>query len=112
MQGVEAVTNAYDSTRGNVTDRQRRRAWLLETYRADVDLPDMPGVHFPPPDVPVGRGIPACRCYRCGCLLTIETLTVDRIVPGCKGGTYRRTNIRPACSDCNSETGRALRGNV
>ena len=32
-------------------------------------------------------------------------LTVDRIVPGCQGGRYVRTNIRPACGPCNSETG-------
>lgn len=51
-----------------------------------------------------------CRCYRCGHLLTLETMTVDRIVPGCQGGTYRRTNIRPACSGCNSTTGGATRG--
>jgi hypothetical protein len=47
----------------------------------------------------------ACRCYRCGELLTIETVTVDRIVPGCEGGTYARENIRPACGRDNSSTG-------
>lgn len=99
---------------GNSEDRRRRRAWLLETYRADVDA--MPSVK---PDgklaaedwngdlypEPLGEGVPTCRCYRCGRLLTIETVTVDRIIPGCQGGTYRRNNIRPACSACNSETG-------
>lgn len=87
------MTNAYDSTRGNTTDRSRRKLYLLETYRANVDL----------------EGVPACRCYRCGCLLTYETLTVDRIVPGCKGGTYRRSNIRPSCSACATETGNELK---
>lgn len=53
--------------------------------------------------------VPACRCYRCGDLLTADTVTVDRIIPGCKGGTYRRNNIRPACGSCNSETGGSLR---
>lgn len=53
----------------------------------------------------------ACRCYRCGTLLTVDTVTVDRIKPGCKGGTYRRDNIRPACGPCNSETGGGLRAN-
>ena len=63
------------------------------------------------------------RCYRCGMLLfnperpippaplldePILPLTIDRIVPGCQGGTYRRGNIRPACGDCNSETGGRL----
>jgi len=60
---------------------------------------------------PLGQGDPACRCYRCGKLLLLDTLTVDRIKPGCQGGTYRRENIRPACEDCNSRTGGALRGN-
>jgi hypothetical protein len=60
--------------------------------------------------------MPACRCYRCGKLLTVDTVTVDRIVPGCvktamfpNGGTYVRHNIRPACGDCNSKTGGATR---
>jgi 5-methylcytosine-specific restriction endonuclease McrA len=52
--------------------------------------------------------VPACRCYRCGDLLVFENVTVDRIVPGCMGGTYRRNNIRPACAGCNSETGGKL----
>lgn len=74
-----------------------------------------------------------CRCYRCGVLLVnpddhpgvdlqplfrvdlpgsyselAKPLTIDRIIPGCKNGTYRRNNIRPACGGCNSETGGAL----
>jgi hypothetical protein len=59
--------------------------------------------------------VPCTRCYRCGGILTFETLTVDRIVPGCKktaryprGGTYVRENIRPACGGCNSDTGGPL----
>lgn len=70
------------------------------------------------------------RCYRCGCLLfnpdsmedavaglmgvsvAADPLTVDRIIPGCQGGTYRRTNIRPACGSCNSETGGSTRRNI
>lgn len=52
---------------------------------------------------------PACRCYRCGQLLTVDTVTVDRIRPGCQGGTYRRDNIRPACGTCNSSTGATVR---
>lgn len=102
------MTNAYDSSRGNPTDRQRRKLYLLETYRANVDMPEF-GSYRTCVGVPLGMGEPACRCYRCGCLLTYETLTVDRIVPGCKGGTYRRTNIRPSCSACATETGNALK---
>lgn len=97
------------NARGSSEDRKRRRVWLVETYRADVDLPDFPDVvQFPPPDVPQGFGVPACRCYRCGTLLSVDTVTVDRIKPGCEGGTYRRSNIRPCCGDCNSETGARL----
>jgi hypothetical protein len=60
------------------------------------------------PAPPGEEGIPACRCFRCGKLLTVYTVTVDRIKPGCKGGTYRRDNIRPACSTCNESTGGKL----
>lgn len=85
--------------RGSAADRRRRRAWLMECYASNV-----PGY---------------TRCYRCGFLLFNPDappeddsfglpLTVDRIIPGCRGGTYRRTNIRPACGPCNSETGGAL----
>lgn len=52
--------------------------------------------------------VPACRCYRCGTLLTVDTVSADRIVPGCQGGTYRRSNIRPACGPCQMSTGGSL----
>lgn len=98
--------------RGSSYSRRARRAFLVLCYASNV-----PGY---------------CRCYRCGKLLfnpdasntvneeflirygtqvlTAEPLTVDRIIPGCQGGTYRRNNIRPACGGCNSETGGALAG--
>lgn len=47
-------------------------------------------------------------CYRCGLILTFDTITVDRIVPGIEGGRYIRKNIRPACAPCNCETGGQL----
>lgn len=105
------TTNRND--RGSAETRRRRKAWLIETYRADQDLSDFEITTKPwqPPHkvaVPLGSGEPACRCYRCGRLLDAETVTVDRIKPGCEGGTYRRDNIRPACSTCNEDTGRAL----
>lgn len=101
------------NARGGSEDRRRRREWLVETYRANQDLRidqvEIDGQLFDHPrGVWHGDGQPACRCYRCGDLLTVDTVTVDRIVPGCKGGTYRRNNIRPACGSCNSETGGAL----
>ncbi len=97
---------------GSSYTRRRRKAWLLETYRADVDgrLEQRPGVtQVWLVEVPRGEGEKACRCYRCGYLLVFATLTVDRIIPGDKGGTYRRNNIRPACGSCNSITGNEYR---
>jgi len=97
------------NARGGSDDRRRRREWLVTTYRADVDVV---ALDFPLPyplHTDLGQGIPACRCYRCGVLLTSETVTVDRIKPGCQGGTYARTNIRPACGTCNSSTGATTR---
>lgn len=97
------------NARGGSEDRRRRREWLVQTYRADVDVV---ALDFPLPyplHTDRGLGVPACRCYRCGVLLTADTITVDRITPGCRGGTYARTNIRPACGTCNSSTGATTR---
>lgn len=101
------------NARGGSEDRRRRREWLVQTYRANVDLIVLEWAHSESLPVAVDQGTegahPACRCYRCGVLLTVDTLTVDRIVPGCRGGTYRRENIRPACQTCNSSTGATTR---
>lgn len=102
MTVARGTSNTND--RGSAESRRRRREWLLATYRADVDV-DTTGLVV----VPRGQGRPACRCYRCGVLMVVEQLTVDRIVPGCQGGTYRRTNIRPCCPPCNSATGAVTR---
>lgn len=124
--------------RGSAAARRARREWLVETYRADVDLLEVTRTFANPEDNEVftvrfdrdaqhaayanerleyeeghlgttTRVVPACRCYRCSTLLTVDTVTVDRIIPGCKGGTYRRNNIRPACGRCNSITGTQVR---
>lgn len=108
---TRGTTNGND--RGNSYARRRRRQWLIENYASNV-----PGF---------------CRCYRCGVLLfnpddrdsdvvkviivaklgsqdqDALPLTVDRIIPGAHGGTYRRNNIRPCCGPCNSETGGSTR---
>lgn len=78
------------NVRGNTRDRDARRKWLLKTYQSSAG----PGT---------------CRCYHCGLVLTESTVTVDRIIPGAQGGTYRRNNIRPACGKCNSATGAKAR---
>lgn len=97
------------NVRGSAESRRRRREWLVQTYRADVDAVElMDGSLFPMTGEPHGSGVAVCRCYRCGDLLSTNSVTVDRIIPGCQGGTYRRNNIRPACGGCNSETGGAL----
>lgn len=100
------------NARGGSDERRRRRVWLVETYRANRDVVTVELFHGPlVVEVEVGTegAEPACRCYRCGVLMTAETLTVDRIKPGCHGGTYARTNIRPACGTCNSSTGATTR---
>ncbi len=109
MTTTRGTTNG--NARGSAKDRAARRAWLLVTWRADHDVIEIELADGQEPlivAVEHGQGELACRCYRCGRLLVERTLTVDRILPGCLGGTYRRSNIRPACGACNSETGGAL----
>lgn len=81
------------NNRGSSYDVRARKYWLLTVWEAVDESGPLPGV---------------TRCYRCGDLLDFFTVTVDRIIPECLGGTYRRGNIRPACGKCNSETGAAL----
>lgn len=71
------------NARGSAEDRRRRRAWLLRTF---------------------GDG-QTCPCVACGAVLTDATVTVDRIVPGSKGGRYTRDNIQPMCMGCNRRRG-------
>lgn len=108
------------AVRGSSEARRRRKQYLLETFRADVDALSGPDYDDPTQiivvPVPLGDGELACRCYRCGELLVAATLEADRIVPGCRktaeypnGGTYVRKNIRPACGPCNRITGNQLR---
>lgn len=101
---------------GSAEARRRRHRYLVEHYRANVDVEriERAGTTILL-EVPLGEGEPACRCYRCGVLLTADMVTTDRRVPGCvktarypKGGTYVRENIRPACGPCNYSTGGAL----
>lgn len=78
------TTNRND--RGSTESRRRRKAWIIDTF----------GV----------GGI--VTCYLCAVPLDEDTLTIDRIIPGCEGGRYVRGNIRPACPICNSSTGGQL----
>lgn len=72
--------------RGSSYARRRRKLWILATF---------------------GDGI-SVLCFNCDVVLLYSTLTVDRITPGARGGTYRRGNIRPACLACNSSLGALL----
>jgi 5-methylcytosine-specific restriction endonuclease McrA len=78
------------NARGSSYDRRARKRFLLDKF---------------------GDG-ESVWCYRCPTRLTFDTVTVDRIIPGRDGGTYRRDNIRPACAPCNSETGGKLSRNA
>lgn len=74
------------NSRGSSYARKRRKLWLLEEFGDGTTAP----------------------CTYCGCTLTFETITVDRIIPGCEGGTYKRGNIQPSCSFDNSSEGGRL----
>lgn len=72
--------------RGSNADRRARKLWLLQTY-GDGEL---------------------TVCFRCNVPLDYETVTADRIIPGARGGTYERGNLRPACQPCQTETGNEI----
>lgn len=77
------------NSRGNATDRRARKQWLLDEF---------------------GDGKTAACAFDCGTMVDIDTIYVDRHpVPGCLGGRYVRTNIRPSCGSCNSRFGATLR---
>ncbi len=84
-------TNPRGTSNGNSSgsayDRRARKAWLLVTFGDGYTAP----------------------CFFCAFEVDWHTLTVDRIIPGILGGTYRRDNIRPACGSCNSIDGNKLR---
>lgn len=109
--------------RGNTADRRRRREWLVAAFRADVDIIR---IYWPSANewtespwsddlrsiADRSERLAACRCYRCGELLSVHTVSPDRIIPGCQGGTYRRNNIRPACLRCQSVTGNEIKARM
>ncbi len=97
MSAPRGTTNA--NSRGSAANRARRRQWLVDVF--GWRLPD-------------GTGI--VLCYRCSVPLLQDedpdapgqSLTVDRIIPGCEGGRYVQGNIRPACRLGNESTGGQL----
>lgn len=88
MSSARGTSNK--NTRGSSYDVRARKQWLLDTF---------------------GDGTYA-DCVFCEVVLDFGTLTVDRIVPGCRGGTYCRDNIRPACMSCNSIDGNRIRAEL
>lgn len=135
--GTRARGSSNGNERGSAEARRARKAYLLETYASDVSLigvtyddgvsivvrPEptanlawwqaqvgvLPNMTLSEVEVVEVANVPTARCYRCGDLLHIGTVTVDRIRPGAHGGTYARHNIRPACGVCNSSTGATVR---
>lgn len=75
------------NVRGSAAQRRARKQWLLDIWGDGIEAP----------------------CHYCAAVLTFLTLTVDRVIPGCRGGRYVRGNIRPACAPCNSVHGGTLR---
>lgn len=77
--------------RGNVYDRRRRRAWLIETYKISPAM---------------------VECYHCQQRMRASgPWEVDRFpIPGRDGGTYRRDNIVISCRDCNRGKGKRRDG--
>ena len=47
----------------------------------------------------------SCKCARCGQALTVESMTVEHIVPLSKGGTNDSKNLVSLCYDCNQMKG-------
>jgi hypothetical protein len=66
--------------RGSSKDRAARKVWMLGHFGD--------GTHV--------------DCQHCGAQLDKATVQADRIIPG---GSYRRSNIQPACGGCNVRRG-------
>jgi hypothetical protein len=79
------------NVRGSCYDRARRRAYLVDTF-GDGEFVDCA----------------LAAVADCWVAMTRWTVSADRVTPGALGGTYRRSNIRPACPPCQSHTGGKL----
>ena len=88
MSSTKGRSNSNE--RGNTRERRARKLWLLS-----------PGSGHG------GDGITA-PCWECGHHVTYETMRVDRIIPGAKGGRYIRGNIRVHCEPCSCRQGQRM----
>lgn len=50
----------------------------------------------------------SCNCVFCGDLLFKSQISLDRILPGSLGGTYRFDNVQPTCVTCNIRRGNSM----
>ena len=48
------------------------------------------------------------NCHWCGCVLTIETATLEHIYPLSKGGLDNPNNYTLACEPCNTKRGNSM----
>lgn len=76
--------------RGSSADRRRRKLWLIS------------------PEAGWGGDGETVPCWECSVLLELPDLFADRIIPGCVGGTYARTNIAPHCDRCSHRQGQRI----
>lgn len=86
-RGPRGVTDR--TGRGNVYDRRRRRAFLIERFGVPRKL---------------DGALTRVKCYHCGklCKADGHGWEVDRYpVCGHLGGRYTRDNIVPSCCACN-----------
>lgn len=44
-------------------------------------------------------------CFYCRCALAPQHVTMDHLVPLCRGGTSRESNLVPCCLRCNGKKG-------
>lgn len=83
------AANRERNLRGNSRDRAARRSWIVSPEAGTL----RDGTW-----VPFGGDGTKVPCVHCGAYVTREEVEIDRIECG---GSYRRTNIQPACFGCN-----------
>ena len=75
---------------------------------ARTDIPTRTDLGPEPPRAELKQylyGLQGGYCKGCGEHFLSQNLTLDRIIPGAKGGTYHAPNVQLMCSRCNSIKG-------